>query len=229
MFARVSTYSPLKTLAFVITVLLGLNAFMSLIGIPSSIMQLNVLERIDLGTIGDAEIESNDAREMMLGLLGMALYFATGMAFLRWFHRAYTNLDHFGHHRAHGTSWAVAAWFVPIISLFRPYQMACEIWHASDPEPHADSDFLSRPPLLRAWWTLWIVGLIVGQIAFRLSLQADTVDSLRASTMIQMVADVLDLLAAPVAIMVVREVTRRQETRAEAMATGAYDIAKVFE
>ncbi len=227
--ARVSTYNSLKTLALVSTVLLALNGLIAMIGIPSAIMQLDVLDRIDLGTVSDAELESNDSREIMLGFVGMALYFAAGVAFLSWFHRAYTNLAHFGYERAHGTGWAIGAWFVPIISLYRPYQMACEIWRASDPEPPAELDILSKPPLLRAWWTLWIIGLVVGQIAFRLSLQASTVDALRTSTTIQIVADVLDLLAAPVAIMVVRELTRRQEARAAAMATGAYDIAKVFE
>lgn len=222
-------YRSLQAIALVTMVLLGLNGLSSLIAIPSALMQLDVLDRIEAGTIGDDEIAANDAREGALGLATMGLYFVTGIVFMAWFHRAYSNLDHFGHQREHGTGWAIGAWIAPIISLFRPFQMAREIWHASDPEPSADVVAGSSPGLLVGWWALWILGNVVGQVAFRLSLDADTVDDFRASTTVQMALDALNLLTVPAAVLVVREITRRQEARAARIANGAGDLAKVFE
>ncbi|MDQ3033053.1 MAG: DUF4328 domain-containing protein [Myxococcota bacterium] len=222
-------YSSLKTLALATMVFLALNGLASLVAIPSAMMQMDVLDRIDQGTIGQDEIEANDARESALGLVTMGLYFVTAIVFVAWFHRAYKNLDHFGHQREHGTGWAIGAWIAPIISLFRPFQMAREIWHASDPERGNEWAPPSSPPLLSTWWALWIIGNVVGQIAFRMSLGAETVDDFRTSTTVQIGIDALNLVSVPFAILVVRELTRRQETRAERMARGAEDLAKVFE
>lgn len=222
-------YRSLQTLALATMVFLALNGLSSLVAIPSALMQLDVIDRIEQGTISDPEIEANDAREGALGLLTMGLYFVTAIVFVTWFHRAYRNLDHFGHQREHGTGWAIGAWIAPIISLFRPYQMAREIWHASDPDRGSERAPASSPPLLGTWWALWIVGNVVGQIAFRLSLGAESVDDFRASTTVQMGLDALNLATVPLAMLVVRELTRRQELRAERIRIGADDLAKVFE
>ena len=222
-------YSSLKTLALATMVCLAINGLVSLVAIPSALMQIDVLERIDLGTIDESEIEANDAREGALGLITMVVYFGTAIVFVTWFHRAYKNLDHFGHNREHGTGWAVGAWIAPIISLFRPFQMAREIWHASDPDRGNEWAATSSPPLLSTWWGLWILGNVLGQVAFRLSLGAETVDQFRTSTTVQMGLDALNLATVPFAILVVRELTRRQETRAERMASGGQELANVFE
>lgn len=221
-------YRSLKNAALATMLFLGANGVLSLVAIPSALVQMSVLDRIEQGTISDAEIDANDAREQALGLMTMGLYFATAIVFIQWFHRAYGNLDHFGHNREHGTGWAIGAWIVPFISLIRPYQMAREIWNASDPDRGAEWEPASSPALLSGWWGLWIAGNVLGQVAFRLSLGADTVDQFRTTTMVQVGLDALNLVTVPLAILVVRELTRRQEARAERIANGAADLAKVF-
>ncbi len=208
-------YKSVRGLATVVTVLLALNAFFALGAIGSSVAQLEILERIqtldDFPT--DAELDSNDSREQILGLGMFALYVVTAIAFVTWFKRAYDNLGVFGQATAHGTGWAIGAWFVPILNLFRPFQIAREIWNKSDPSASADDvAFESTPPIIAAWWAAWIVGNILGQLSFRLTMSADSPGEFVSSTMANIATDVVTMVSAPLAILVVRSITARQET-----------------
>ena len=205
-------YKPLRGLATFVTLLLALNALSALGTIGSSMMQLELLDRMATGAYTPSELDANDTRQQVLGLLTMGLYLVTAIGFIAWFKRAYDNLTAFGEVTAHGTGWAIGAWFVPILSLFRPFQIAREIWNKSDPGS-GDSDVAlsTTPPILGAWWAAWIVGNVVGQISFRLSMNATSPGALQGSTMANLVADVVTLASAPLAILVVRGITGRQE------------------
>ena len=82
--------------------------------------------------------------------------------FLRWFYAAYGNLPLLsaGSPRFK-RGWAIGAWFVPILNLFRPKQIANDIWRGSDPQlsPGASPDWSggSLPGLYALWWGGWIV------------------------------------------------------------------------
>src|SRR5262249_5348965 len=90
-------------------------------------------------------------------------------------YRVYSNLYLF---RVSGLTyspgWAVGYFFIPIISLFRPYQALQEVWRASDPDVPADDrrgwrDTDSSPVIL-LWWLLWIAGGILAQVYLRMAL-----------------------------------------------------------
>jgi hypothetical protein len=54
--------------------------------------------------------------------------------------------------------WAVGSFFVPILNIFRPYQIAQEIWKASDPEASTVSWKQSKPGIVVILW--WLSALI---------------------------------------------------------------------
>jgi hypothetical protein len=85
------------------------------------------------------------------GIALLALTVATGIAFVIWFHRAYVAVD-LAVGAAHDTSQAAWAFFVPIMNLFRPYQLATEIWRKSH-----DRASGGHSALIIAWWGLWVV------------------------------------------------------------------------
>ncbi len=74
----------------------------------------------------------------------------------RGFLRAYANGPALGlHDPRFGKGWAIGAWFVPILNLFRPKQIANDIWRGSDSAlpAHASDSWYNRPtPVLLAWW-----------------------------------------------------------------------------
>ncbi|HEX2127784.1 MAG TPA: DUF4328 domain-containing protein, partial [Solirubrobacterales bacterium] len=83
-------------------------------------------ELIDGGSPEPGEV--GDARDLVdAATLAFSLaVFPLGPAvFLPWFYRAYTNLGRFGLQDLRFTpGWSVAAWFIPILNLFRPKQIA---------------------------------------------------------------------------------------------------------
>ncbi len=86
-----------------------------------------------------------------LGTLGF--FVLTAIAFLVWFYRAYKTVN-VAEGTAHSPDQAVWTFLVPILNLYRPYQIATEIWRKSSP---SGEDF-GHSGLLIAWWALWVVG-----------------------------------------------------------------------
>ena len=89
--------------------------------------------------ITQEELDSNDIRQGIVALLDFTAFVAAAVFFIRWFKRAYENLPALG---ARGlrfsASWAIWSWLVPFLNLFRPKQMANDIWRASEPDAPPD-------------------------------------------------------------------------------------------
>lgn len=95
-------------------------------------------------------------------------YIIAGVLFLRWFYLAYRNLPSLGVSALYYRPiWAIVWFFVPILNLYKPYQMMSITWRASDPEPEyrgAAWRSATLTPLVGIWWVIWIFGEIVREI-----------------------------------------------------------------
>jgi hypothetical protein len=147
---------------------------------------------------------------------------AAAFFFIRWFHRAYKNLLALGAGELRfKPGWAIGAWFVPILNLWRPKQIANDIWRGSDPPyPPGNSVWRDGPvaAVFAVWWGLFLVSNWSSQVALRLSISADEAAELQNATIGYLVSDGTDLLAALAAIVLVRRTTARQEERARRLA-----------
>jgi len=116
--------------------------------------------------------------------------------------------------RSHGTGWAVGAWFVPILNLWRPLEIARDIWRGSDPDrPEASRGTERIPGLLACWWGFFVVSNLASNAASRLAFRGDTPEDVRDTALAFLVGDALDLVAAGLAVAVVHHATSRQEER----------------
>ena len=91
----------------------------------------------------------------VLGALRLLLFAATAALFLAWIYHARANVRAFGVRRPRFTrGWAVGAFLVPGVNLFRPYAVLGEIWQASDPAILDPFGWRGArvPGLLRLWW-----------------------------------------------------------------------------
>jgi hypothetical protein len=189
-----------------------------------TLWQFNLWGRIGAAAeVSLAEAEFSDGISMALAFLDLAVLVGTGIAFLMWFHRVRTNLPALGIADARWSpGWAVGWWFVPVMSMFRPYQVAAEIWRASDPAA-TPSDWRSRSvdPLLGWWWGLFVASTIGGQISFRLWNQVDENSAagfMQNLALIDAGTAAINFAGALLAIRVVREIDRRQAERSQLMA-----------
>ena len=204
--------------------LLALGIMADLTGAASTALQVDLLNRAAThGFVDDVEAEQNDLRQGAVGLTQTAIFLATAIAFLMWTHRAYRNLpslDATG--LQHSPAWAVGYFFIPLFNLFRPYQAMREIWVGSHPRgsAHDLSGYGLAPSaaLVGWWWGLWLVMNLLGQINLRLTLDAQSIDSLLASSWGSIATDLVSVPAALVAILMVRRIDANQQQRHEEIA-----------
>ncbi len=192
--------------------------------VPVTAWEFNLWGRIGAAAeVSLAEAELSDGVSMVLGLLDLGILIGSGITFLMWFHRVRANLPALGISDARWSPrWAVGWWFVPVMSLFRPYQVAAEIWRASDPVA-TPMDWTTRPvaPVLGWWWGLFITSVITDQISFRMWMRVDEntpsgfMQNLAA---LDIVTAVIDLVGAWLAIQVIAEIERRQTDRSRLLA-----------
>lgn len=140
---------------------------------------------------------------------------ATGILFILWFRRTRRNAEVFeaGVQRS-GPGWAVGGWFVPIANFWIPYRVACDIWMASSPNS-PDGGWRSAPRVpLNLWWGAWVASTVLYQVASRRWERADEAGAIVDAASLMVAADVLDIVAAVLAIVFVRTLTRMQVERA---------------
>jgi hypothetical protein len=118
---------------------------------------------------------------------------------------------------------------VPILNLFRPYQIAREVWKGSDPnaDPADPTAWRLAPvsPLLLGWWLAWLGTNIAGNAAFRVSLRAETFTQQAYAELAAMISSALSVIAALLAILMVQAIEARQEARHRRLMEEADDAA----
>ena len=150
---------------------------------------------------------------VLLAVVQIVVYIATIVVFLMWLYRAHENIAAFGvpkHQMQHSSGWAVGSFFIPIVSLFIPYRAIKEVWRKSIPDYAAKSMFaeLDPPVFFPLWWGFWITSNIIDQVYFRMSWRDDVPAD--ASAMVGTISGVLGIIAAALAIKVIREIQHQQ-------------------
>ena len=121
------------------------------------------------------DLDRTDLREGLVALLTFVAYLSAIVFFISWFRRAYRNLPALG---ATGlryrSGWTIGSWFIPIVGLILPKQIANDIWRASDPDERSDLGTLWQgdevPAVYQWWWGFFVVGSLLGNAAFRAEL-----------------------------------------------------------
>ncbi|MBM3494643.1 MAG: DUF4328 domain-containing protein [Armatimonadetes bacterium] len=135
----------------VVRILLLVCLAFDALGIITGVLQLGLLSRA-ASPFGITETEAN-ANDLAYGAVGMAqtaAFIATTITWLVWMHRSYANLALLGNGRTDQTpGWAVGYWFIPILNLWKPYQLTLEIWRRNATGNHSNDGPV--PPLLIAW------------------------------------------------------------------------------
>ena len=186
------------------------------VAIVSELMERSILADVEAGAlISQEEADSNDRRQLVIGAVQGSVFVLTAIVFLFWFHRAYRNLTALGAgplRFRHG--WAVGAWFVPFLNLWRPKQIANDIWRESDP---GFGDGNSVPLAHLAWWLAYLVMSSLYSSSFRRAVSADELSEFQEVNTLYLVADSLAIAAGGLALLVVYRTTRRQTACAEAL------------
>ena len=152
-----------------------------------------------------ADGEASDQRQGIIGIIYLIVFVVSGILILRWIHRANYNAWQLGaENMKFSPGWSIGYYFIPILTLWKPYQAMKEIWKASKEPSNWESQETSG--ILPLWWALWLISNALGQAIFRLSMRAEELPELMNLNIITQVSDFLDIFLALVFLAVVNRI-----------------------
>ena len=208
------TFRDLSRVAAVLKASLWVYMGIAAIALWSDWLDIEVVSRAANGAVvSDIEAAAGDSRRALLARLYLVSFVVTAVTFLRWTYLSSRNARFLGADALQFTpGWAVGWYFIPVATLWKPYQALKETFKASHPEFTENWRQAPHPAIMPLWWTLWILAGLIGQTVGRAALRADTVDGLLATSWLAFVADLLDL---PLAIVVIALVSTLQVWQSE--------------
>lgn len=144
-----------------------------------------------------------EAEYQVFGIFYLLVFLTTAVLFLMWIYYTHRNLPALGARKLkYSPGWAVAYFFIPILNLFRPYQVVKEIWKASDPNVNvADGSSwqnASTSLVIGWWWAIWLISEFTWGTDHEWVLMVDAI---------------LYLVDAILLILIVKEIDVRQEAK----------------
>ncbi|HEX8197618.1 MAG TPA: DUF4328 domain-containing protein [Pyrinomonadaceae bacterium] len=153
----------------------------------------------------------------LLSILEFVVFIGCVVFFLLWLYRCYKNLAALKSGSPEYTpGWAIGWWFIPFANLIKPLGVVRDLWNESDPDFDPELNFLSNsvgtPALLGWWWVFWLLSNFSANITGRLS-DVESAEGLRTLSIALIIASLFGIVAAALAILVVKNITKRQEAR----------------
>lgn len=211
------------TRAMVVVALFAAYILVAVSSIAAVILQLALPPVVLAAAEDDLEqVTLNDLIMFLVAVATLFVFISLVIAFCVWLHRAAKNLPALGNEKSkieYSPGWAVGSFFVPFVNLVVPYKAVKEVWEKSDPVVRGVEDSLfttpsSSPPLILGWWIAWLVSNFLSNIAWRLESKS-TSDTTSFVASVDVISNLAGIVAAVLAVMVVRDIDRRQTERAQ--------------
>jgi hypothetical protein len=207
---------------------IALALALALASAASAGMQIELLDRAELGLATTVEAAADHSRQQLVAILRSGALLGSAVAFMAWFHGACRNLGPLGgNDLKYEPKWAVWGFLVPALNLARPHSVMTELWHGSDPATLA-SDLSedgaairgkrTSPGLVDGWWILFIGSGILGQASSTMTRSAGSrLATWKAASRVTIADDLAAGIGCALAIRIVGRLTERQGLRARAI------------
>jgi hypothetical protein len=209
----VSTRTTFRWLSFLIIA----SAAVAWTAVGFDIAEIRMFGRLSMGLVTANDRAAHQfIGEIMLFSQGTMLLL-TAVAFMTWLYRSRVNLRAFGtRHLRYSRNWAVFGFLIPILNLFRPYQVTREVWQASDPRTTDPFDWseIETPALIRAWWGTFIAFSMLKLLAaWMMSSAAYDPMRLQFAQVVDLTADLMAAISVTLVYFVVDRITEAQEMK----------------
>lgn len=198
--------------------LLAAIVIVLVLGVVHSLLGIRLLGLLIEGSATMAEAEAYDTETAVYGLVWLAVYIPTVVAFLAWLSRSVANAPALGAGVPPSSPRAaIGWWFVPFANLVKPYQIVKDLYErlANRGSP------LGQTRLVLAWWLLFVIGNVVRNVGNSLYTRADDLDAYREALLVLAGGDLLSAAAAVLAILVVRAIQAGEDGFAARLSTAA--------
>ena len=157
------------------------------------------------------DLESNDSRAAIIGVIYIAGFIVTGITFLVWLAKVSMNLAPLGTKKQEfNPKWALLWWFIPIAAILMPYLVVKEIWRESHPEGNESPMSLFIGP----WWITWLISIWVANITISIFFNDEaSIGELIMADMATVFSNGVSLISLVLVIIIVRGITSNQEKK----------------
>lgn len=202
---------------------------LTLIGILTGYSELQMLKRAQIGEyISEEEANTSDMIQGIIGILQFGLYIASVVVFLNWFRRSYGNLHRLQiRYLRHNESMSVWAWFIPIVSFYRPIQIMIEIWNKIQYQiKKSDPSYIIKKGgfIIGLWWTLYILSNFIGRYVLKTAFKQDTIEQLIESSEAIIISDIMQIPEAFLVILIVTKISRMESRLAEGIKETDFNV-----
>ena len=211
-------FRPLESRARLVTVFFW--CFIGISAVAAVATAMAPITGVNLNADDSAPLEDTPLGAVVLLLAGIVLVsyviilIGCGVVFLMWLYRARSNLRALGAEDVRWSpGWSIAFWFIPVMSLFRPYQVVKETWQASDPASLPGWRRDPPPDIFGWWWGLFLVYWLGSNATGEDSTSMGGATGFDRATLIDVAFLIIGIAAALCAIHIVRDITTRQTQR----------------
>lgn len=198
-----------------ITLAFYLGIAVTILAVYSGILEHDLLLQIQSGSyVTIEEAEANDLRQSIMGIVQLIVSITIIVLFLKWFRRAYSNLERSHIHIEHNENQAIWGFAIPFINLVRPYQIMVEIWEKMQrriAEINQSFQVNDNKALIISWWAFFIISGIIGQLVFRLAFKDESLQGLITSNEIMIASDTFDILAMLATVIMIKKVSKVED------------------
>jgi hypothetical protein len=196
-------------------VLLWIVLGLEVISLGMYTVQFILLKSVaDGGEVSTEVAEANDLRIKIVGVVYFVAFVISVVTFISWFRRAYFNLHLRAKFLSYSEGWAAGAWFVPILNLFRPFQIMREMYQMTKGyliEKGAATQESFGTDVVIVWWVLWIADNAISQVVFRYSRSAETLDEFIYGTAGAIAENLIGIILCVIAVKVIRDYSRMEK------------------
>ena len=195
-------------LALVVQLLLVVTVLMDAAVIWGDLFVLDVADQFIRRQPDLDDATTSDRINLVSGVAYVAMSLLTGIVFIRWLYVAHRSNRMHPESMRHKSGWAIGGWFVPVLNLWRPFGVTIDL-RRGVLGPGARATVL-----MWMWWLVWIVSVVADRVAGQLWARDDATGlrgfgrELRAAAQADIVSSVIDIVAAILAVLVVRHLTR---------------------
>jgi uncharacterized protein DUF4328 len=184
------------------------------IGIAFRLLEANILRDIAAGRfVSRSTADASDARVALAAFFQLPVMIAAIVMWCVWQFRGQDNLRHLGAaDLKFSPGWAVGWWFIPFANFVKPFLAVRELHRASDPHAGAiDWKAARTAPILIAWWAAWLLRAVPAGLSISVTgIGPASVQDLLTRNTFAILEHLATIVAGVLAIMVVREIDRRQ-------------------
>lgn len=141
-------------------------------------------------------------------IISLAAFVLSVVCVGMWIYRANANAHAVSGDMTISPRWSVGFFFVPVMNLFKPYRAMRETWQASIAPGALNS--VPVPLTLHIWWTLWLTSSVLGNVNYRLTANAKTIQDIVVGGWLDIITFAVDVPMALALIVLIRRLGANQ-------------------